>query len=260
MWTEAELNEYLDEIRKEVCSRCVERPPGGPPCGPQGKPCGIEMHLPQLIDAVHEVKSDLIAPYLDSNRAHVCPKCPFLHSSFCPCPMETLVVLLVEAIEAVDARRGARGPSGSPPLPFAEPIPNADDLSTIFREAADDWIGCDWHTAFGPLRLDLKGMSSVAAETRAVGMIDPNQRQEWCRASAWLAGQERTAHEAWSHAALTVAAASKGDWPEAFAQARKAWALEVSTGRPLRHYPPTWQRLYDAARAATEAIAAVAGC
>jgi hypothetical protein len=31
MLSDAELNEYLNEIRQQVCSRCVERPPGGPP-------------------------------------------------------------------------------------------------------------------------------------------------------------------------------------------------------------------------------------
>ena len=40
-----ERGEYLAEIRKQVCSRCVERPPGGPPCAPLGKQCGVEMHL-----------------------------------------------------------------------------------------------------------------------------------------------------------------------------------------------------------------------
>ena len=42
MITETELDEYQDEIRNVVCSRCVERPPGGPPCAPLGKECGIE--------------------------------------------------------------------------------------------------------------------------------------------------------------------------------------------------------------------------
>src|SRR5579872_633649 len=100
-----EMQEYLDEIRQEVCSRCVERPPGGPPCAPLGKPCGVEMHLPQLVDAVHEVHSDLIAPYLDNNRSKICQGCAFLHSSCCPCPMDYLAVLVVEAVEAVDRRR-----------------------------------------------------------------------------------------------------------------------------------------------------------
>ncbi len=36
MTGQVELNEYLDEIRQEVCTRCMERPPGGPPCAPWG--------------------------------------------------------------------------------------------------------------------------------------------------------------------------------------------------------------------------------
>jgi hypothetical protein len=105
MVSQAQLNEYLDEIRKQVCSRCVERPPGGPPCAPLGKVCGIEAHLAEIIDSIHENNSGLIKPYLETNRKHVCQECTFLHSSTCPCPMDYLVVLLVEAVETVDARR-----------------------------------------------------------------------------------------------------------------------------------------------------------
>jgi|SRR5262249_20214478 len=105
MVTEVELTEYLDEIRREVCSRCVERPPGGPPCAPLGKECGIEKHLPELIDAIHEVRSDSIVPYLSSNRHLICEHCILHHSSVCPCPMDYLAVLLVQAVEAVDQRR-----------------------------------------------------------------------------------------------------------------------------------------------------------
>ena len=105
MVEETELADYLDEIRREVCSRCVERPPGGPPCAPLGKECGIELHLPELIDAVHKVRSDSIVPYLLNNRHKICEQCALLHSSVCPCPMDYLSVLLVEAVEAVDRRR-----------------------------------------------------------------------------------------------------------------------------------------------------------
>jgi hypothetical protein len=104
MLTEVELTEYLDEIRKQVCSRCVERPPGGPPCAPLGKQCGIEMHLPQLIDSIRAVHSDSIAPYLESNRQRICETCPQLHGDDCPCPMDYLAVLVVEAVETVDRR------------------------------------------------------------------------------------------------------------------------------------------------------------
>ena len=105
MVAEATLNEYLDEIRKEVCSICVERPAGGPPCAPLGKQCGIEMHLPKLIDAIHTVKSDSIRPYLETNRAAICTKCSAFHTSICPCPMDYLSVLLVHAVDTVDRRR-----------------------------------------------------------------------------------------------------------------------------------------------------------
>ena len=108
MVTEAETSEYLDEIRREVCSRCVERPPGGPPCAPLGKDCGIELHLPELIESIRQVHSPGIAPYLDHNRAGICSHCAFLHSSICPCPMDYLSVLLVEAVETVDQRRKLR--------------------------------------------------------------------------------------------------------------------------------------------------------
>ena len=107
MATAAELNGYLDEIRQQVCTHCVERPPGGPPCAPLGKQCGIEMHLPQLIAAIHDVASPSIVPYLDNNRHQICEHCPRLGKEDCPCPMDYLAVLLVQAVETVDARRAA---------------------------------------------------------------------------------------------------------------------------------------------------------
>src|SRR5262245_20282398 len=113
MIAEADLAEYLEEIRKEVCSHCVERPEGGPPCAPLGKQCGIELHLPQLIESIRAVRSGWIEPYLEHNRHDICEKCQFLHSSICPCPMDYLAVLLVEAVEAVDKRHGRMRPTDS---------------------------------------------------------------------------------------------------------------------------------------------------
>ena len=94
--------EYLAAIRERVCSQCVERPPEGPPCLPHGKVCGIELHLPELIASVGRCDSNSIGPYLDENRAQICSVCPHLHGEQCPCPMDTLAVLLVDAIEEVN--------------------------------------------------------------------------------------------------------------------------------------------------------------
>jgi pSer/pThr/pTyr-binding forkhead associated (FHA) protein len=119
MLTDTELDEYRTAIRQEVCSLCPERPAGGPPCAPLGKECGVEMHLPELIESIRHVHSPLIAPYLARNREQVCAGCALLRSHVCPCPMEYLVVPLVEAVEAVDERRRAAPADPPPPEPPA---------------------------------------------------------------------------------------------------------------------------------------------
>jgi hypothetical protein len=108
MVTATEAEEYLAMIRENVCRYCPERPAGGPPCLPLGKACGVEIHLPELIDAIHQVHSGLIAPYIAHNQNQICARCAFLHSSVCPCPMERLAVLVVEAVETVDDERERR--------------------------------------------------------------------------------------------------------------------------------------------------------
>jgi hypothetical protein len=105
MLTETELAEYMREIRREVCSYCIEHPPGGPPCAPRGKWCGIEFYLPELIEAIHEVRSEWILPYMLNNRRRVCEHCPRGGSDWCPCPVDSLAPLLVGAVKAVDERR-----------------------------------------------------------------------------------------------------------------------------------------------------------
>ncbi len=104
MYTPEQAKEYQDEIREQVCSRCIERPAGGPPCAPLGKMCGLELHLTRFLKAVHEVESPFIAPYLEHNRCEICADCENKGRSDCPCPMDYLSVLAVQAIETVDQR------------------------------------------------------------------------------------------------------------------------------------------------------------
>jgi hypothetical protein len=103
----AEMDEYLAEIRKQVCSRCIERPPGGPPCAPLGKRCGIEINLPWLVYSVHHRPGATMEPYIQSFHEDVCQDCAFRVTGHCPCPLDYLLQLAVEAIEAVDDRRKA---------------------------------------------------------------------------------------------------------------------------------------------------------
>ena len=249
-----QLQEYLDEIRQEVCGRCVERPYGGPPCGPLGKPCGVELHLPQLVESVRQVHSDLIGPYLAANRSEVCEHCPYLHhADCCPCPMDSLAVLVVEAIEAVDRRRQQRGHGAEviATLP-GRGRPDMAEVSRAYEAAVGRWVDCDWPTAFGPAALDLQGLTAAEAEARAVE-VPAEQRRDWEAAARWLREVERRAGEAETEAELAVRAAAAGDWAQAAEHAWVAWSIEFSTGRPFRQNPPTWPRLYKAVAAAARA-------
>lgn len=115
MYSKRELDDYLVEMRHQVCSRCIEKPSCGPPCAPFGKRCGIELHLPKIVDFVHAEQSDLIDPYIERLHDDVCAHCPNNTTDQCPCPLEYLLVLAVQAVETVDERRrtaAARDPSG----------------------------------------------------------------------------------------------------------------------------------------------------
>lgn len=115
------FDEYLLELRTQVCDRCIERPEGGPPCAPLGKRCGIELHLPEFIDAVHAVNDikavdDVrIDPYIDTLHKRVCEDCRESTTKHCPCPLKYLLLLAVEAIETVDERYKHAPPSGALP-------------------------------------------------------------------------------------------------------------------------------------------------
>ena len=109
------LQEYMDELRKSVCAHCIEKPPGGPPCLPLGKRCGLEINLAELILAVQHQNSQLMEPYTNGLHGEVCAHCINKPTDQCPCPLEYLLPLAVEAIETVTERRRARGET-EPPL------------------------------------------------------------------------------------------------------------------------------------------------
>ena len=78
---------------------------GGPPCQPLGKRCGVELNLRQLVDAVHKEHSNSMEPYINRFHEDVCVHCENRTTDQCPCALEYLLELAVEAIETVDERR-----------------------------------------------------------------------------------------------------------------------------------------------------------
>lgn len=251
MATATELDEYLAEIRQEVCSRCIEKPPGGPPCAPLGKACGIELHLPGLIESIRQVHSPSIAPYLERNRSEICEKCAFLHSSICPCPMDYLSVLLVDAVEEVDKRHEeARALLERPSEAEAG---KTATISEIFEAASGSWTGCDWPTHFGDTGLDLQNCTPAEARAQAE-QTSGAAGEDWKAAANWLACVERYAAQAERSAALAVKAAARANWEEALRHAEWAWAMEFMTGRPLRRgNGAAWKALTHAVREAYRA-------
>jgi hypothetical protein len=108
MTTTIPLFEYLSAVREHVCSRCIERPPGGPPCAALGKRCGVELHLDSIVDMVHGSRAAQIDPYIDRLHTSVCANCAVRPTNQCPCPLDYLLLLTVEAIESVDAEHAER--------------------------------------------------------------------------------------------------------------------------------------------------------
>lgn len=248
-----EHEEYLDEIRDQVCSHCVEKPEGGPPCAPLGKDCGVEMHLPQLIESIRQVHSPLINPYLERNRNEICAHCSFLHSSICPCPMDYLAVLLVQAVETVDERRRQRG-EDRVPAGHGTPAITIEEMRAAYRQAAGSWTGCDWPTSMGRTQLNLSGCTAARARMMAERTACPLAAEDWEKAAAWLAKVEDYARRAEEKAAEALRAAENGIWEAAAASAECAWALEFGTGRPIwRNGLSAWQVFHQLLRHACTA-------
>lgn len=110
MVEQAQLDEYMAEIREQVCSRCIDRPPGAPPCAPRGKRCGIELHLEEIVAVAHSARNRAMDPYIERFHEDVCLHCSNRPTSQCPCPLDPLLQLAIEAIETVDERYGRCAP------------------------------------------------------------------------------------------------------------------------------------------------------
>jgi hypothetical protein len=105
MLTQAEHDEYLAELRSQVCSRCIQRGPDCPPCAPHNQPCGIEQHLPELVEICRTTDSIQMADYIDKLHELICTDCAYKDTAACPCPLDYLLQLAVQAVETVERRR-----------------------------------------------------------------------------------------------------------------------------------------------------------
>jgi hypothetical protein len=108
-----EYEEYLTELREQVCSKCIVRRPGNPPCSAHGQACGIELHLPELVEICRGTNDVLMDPYIERLHDEICQDCDYKDAPTCPCPLDYLLQLAVEAIERVERRRAHRAKAAS---------------------------------------------------------------------------------------------------------------------------------------------------
>lgn len=112
---DARYEEYLDAIRRKVCSVCLDRRDDGS-CGLSHRTCAIEVHLPRVVETVLRIESDRIDEYVAAIEAEVCGRCESGQGERCEnrekgeCALNTYLFLVVEAVQ--DVRRDA----GRPPL------------------------------------------------------------------------------------------------------------------------------------------------
>jgi hypothetical protein len=105
MRTRALYGDYLAEIRTEVCGHCPERVPGRPPLGARCRRCGVELHLAELVESLHEAGSAVVEYGPPPDRRTACALCACLGSAVCPCPVAALIHRVVRAVRAVDEQR-----------------------------------------------------------------------------------------------------------------------------------------------------------
>ena len=102
MAIDAGLDAYLEEVRAEVCRRCAGRPVGDP----HGTPCGAELPLSQLLEAIEVVEAVRHAPFgRGSAPADDGPGRVASRAGYCPCPLARVAALAVEVAEDLDRER-----------------------------------------------------------------------------------------------------------------------------------------------------------
>ncbi len=119
------MQEYIDAIRSNVCSVCLDAVMHGDQfvrCGlPASRKCPVEIYLPQVIDVVESVDSWLIEDYVKLLRERVCTVCKNSDGDFCAlrlqadCALDRYFMLVAEAIQEVNTRLNAQAETAGVP-------------------------------------------------------------------------------------------------------------------------------------------------
>jgi hypothetical protein len=105
------MNIYLDAIRENVCSICVDSSETGKCLLTKKELCAVEKYLPGIVDVVHSLKSDNIGEYVNLLKSKICFYCRLQDKSGncvlreeVNCSLDRYFPYIVEIIKRVDKK------------------------------------------------------------------------------------------------------------------------------------------------------------
>lgn len=102
------MQKYLEAIRKNVCSICVDSTDEGECTLTKSEICAVEKFLPRIVDVIHNTSEDDLQTYLEELREKVCAECRTNGDDNCylredaNCALDRYFPLIVDAIKSVD--------------------------------------------------------------------------------------------------------------------------------------------------------------
>ena len=124
--------------------------------------------------------------------------------------------------------------------------PNGNDLQSLVEISVPRWRGCDWDTAFGRSKLNLRGMRPHQARLLAEA-TSGDEAKDWDAATGWLLTVERDAKEARSLAIHSISLFQSGRIAEAAMALKEALLLESKHRDPV-----AWVDLYEVVVSASQ--------
>ena len=107
------MQKYLEAIRKNVCSICVDSTDEGDCTLTEKEVCAVESFLPRIVDVIHNAQEDDLQTYINELREKVCAECRSNGDENCylredaNCALDRYFPLIIDAIKSVDGDQHA---------------------------------------------------------------------------------------------------------------------------------------------------------
>lgn len=104
------MQKYIDAIRKNVCSICVDSSENGDCTLTNKEICAVEYYLPVILEVIHSINSENIEEYHNKMKDIICAEChAAVDKDHCylrddaNCSLDRYFALIVETVKKVDA-------------------------------------------------------------------------------------------------------------------------------------------------------------